>query len=266
MPPLAETQRRFFGALQLPLRGSARRSTELPATAEPHDPAFLATADALIRSSPALTPAECLELYHRQYWFRLLDSVAEDFPGLKFLLGDEPFWGLLENYLLAHPSASFTLRHLGSHMTDFIHDALTDPVLRRRAAAVAAIEWSLMECFEAADHPAATADQVADGHFSLQAHVHLLTTPAPASAWLHEPAAGWGQDDGLHHTAVWRCIAGGVRHRPLETGEFEMLKLLAGRSWSLAGWLDASASHIPNPETLSRWFAAWQADGWFTPI
>lgn len=262
MPPLAETQRRFFGALQFPLRGASRRSTDLPASDEPHAPGFLAAADDLLRPSPTLIPAECLELYHRQYWFRLLDSVAEDFPGLKSLLGDEPFWALLESYLLAHPSQSFTLRHLGRAMPKFVEREITDPEWRRRAVAVATIEWAMMETFEAADLPVATPEQVAGERFTLQAHVRLLEIGADASSWLHDPQAGW-HDDGPFHAAVWRTREGGGRHRPLESGEFAMLSLLPGRAWSLDAWLEASASHVTDPATLSRWFAAWQAEGWF---
>jgi hypothetical protein len=58
-------------------------------------------------------PEERLELYHRQYWYRLLDSIEEDFPALRLLLGRAPFWRLVEEYLLAAPPTSFTLRHLG---------------------------------------------------------------------------------------------------------------------------------------------------------
>lgn len=265
MPQLAETQRRFFEALQVPLRGTSRRSTELPPCDEPHDPAFLATADELLRPSPTLIPAECLELYHRQVWFRLLDSLAEDFPGLKALLGEDEFWNLLENYLLAHPSQSFTLRHLGRVMPAFVGKQITDPDMRHRSVAIATIEWALMECFEAADLPVATPEQVADGPFSLQAHVHLLETQSDASSWLHAPDSGW-RDEGPFHAAVWRLREGGAHHRRLDPGEFAMLSLLPGRFWLLDEWLEESAAHIPDPTTLSRWFAAWHADGWFAPI
>jgi len=151
MPSLAETQRRFFGALQRPFRGTGRRSTEMPASDKPHDPAFLKTADQLLRPSPTLIPAECLELYHRQYWFRLLDSLEEDFPGLIRLIGKDTFWKITEDYLLTHPSRSYTLRHLGRLMPRFVEKHLTDQPISHRAKSIAAIEWTMMECFEAAN-------------------------------------------------------------------------------------------------------------------
>jgi hypothetical protein len=33
-----------------------------------------------------LTSFERLEIYNRQYWFRLLESLHEDFPGLRAVL------------------------------------------------------------------------------------------------------------------------------------------------------------------------------------
>lgn len=264
MSPLADTQRRFFGALQLPLRGTSRRSTELPASNEPHDPLFLTTANALIRPSPTLIPAECLELYHRQYWFRLLDSVAEDFPALRNLLGDVPFWELIESYLLAHRSASFTLRHLGRHMPSFVDSDRTDATLRRRARDIATIEWSLMESFEAADALVPSAEEVAGGSFTLQAHVRLLELATNASDWIDDTETPWADaTPGAFHAATWRTASGSVSHRALDPGEFAMLGRLRGTTTTLDAWLEASAADIPDPETLTRWFSRWQTDGMF---
>lgn len=265
MPPLAETQARFFNALLFPLRGSSRRSTDLPESPEPHHPEFLATADSLIRPSPTLMPAECLELYHRQYWFRLLDSIAEDFPGLKRLLGDPVFWDLIENHLLAHPSESFTLRHLGRHMSAFVRTYIDDPILRQRAASVAAIEWAMMESFEARDVPAANPEHIAEREFTLQAHVRLLETSSNAAIWLDDPETAW-HDHGPFHAATWRGPEGGVRHRALEPGEFHLLSLLPGRAWRLHAWLEQSTSSIPDAACLRRWFATWQTDHWFARL
>jgi hypothetical protein len=262
MSPLAETQRRFFGALLFPLRGSSRRSTELPPSDQPHESEFLTTADELIRPTPTLIPAECLELYHRQYWFRLIDSLAEDFPALRRLLGDAVFWEIIEACLLAHPSTSYTLRHLGKHMPEFLGKYPLEETLRQRAADVAAIEWALMESFEAADAPAPTPEQVAGGRFSLQAHVHLLEIRTNAADWIDDPSTPWvAAPDGPFHAATWRTASGGVSHRALESGEFAMLTRLRGNPTTLDAWLDASAADIPEPAALTRWFARWQADG-----
>src|SRR5260370_32290524 len=53
----------------------------------------------LFRSpSATLSSVERLEIYNRQYWFRLYDSFEEDFPGLKAVLGQKRFERLMRAY------------------------------------------------------------------------------------------------------------------------------------------------------------------------
>ncbi len=40
-----------------------------------------------IKPDPLLTSFERLEIYNRQYWFRVIAAVAEDFPALQVVLG-----------------------------------------------------------------------------------------------------------------------------------------------------------------------------------
>lgn len=261
---LANTQREFFGALQFPLRGTSRRSTELPPCTDPHAPAFLATAEKLIKPTATLIPAECLELYHRQYWFRLLDSIEEDFPGLVRLLGKDKFWEVIEQYLLRHPSKSFTLRHLGRSLPDFIGTCISDPTIRRRATDISHIEWSLMASFEAPDAPIASPEQIITDLIKLQPHLILLNLSTNASDWLHEEA-NWSQSDQeIFPTAVWRTPEGLINHAQLEADEYAMLHRLTSTSLTLDQWLEASQDNIPNPETLTRWFSTWGKRSWFT--
>jgi hypothetical protein len=155
MPPaleLHDAQRRFFSALLEPLAGEARDRTELPCGRPEVTSAFRGTADLLLRSTSAMSATERLGLYHRQYWYRLLDSLAEDFPRLLEFLGRERFWPLLERYLTARPPASYTLRHLGAGLADFAAQDRGLPVrLRTPASDLARCEYAYMEVFAAPD-------------------------------------------------------------------------------------------------------------------
>ena len=73
-----------------------------------------------IKPNDRLSSFERIEIYNKQYWFRLLDSLYEDFPGLRALLGDAKFHQLSIAYIDKHPSTSFTLRDLGQHMEKFL--------------------------------------------------------------------------------------------------------------------------------------------------
>ena len=75
-------QCRFLVALQEPLVGESRAKSELPSRPLALSENFGRTARDYIAPSATLRANERLELYHRQYWYRLLDSLAEDFPAL----------------------------------------------------------------------------------------------------------------------------------------------------------------------------------------
>ena len=85
---------------------------------------------------------ERLEIYARQYWFRLLDCLYDDYPALRVFLGERRFHKLCRDYLAQHPSTSWTLRNLGSALPAFITDL--------KARDVARVEWAQTLAFDEA--------------------------------------------------------------------------------------------------------------------
>ena len=77
-------------------------------------------ASRFIKPNDRLTSFERLEIYNRQYWFRVLPALGEDFPGLRAVLGAKRFDAVAQAYLIANPSRSFTLRDLGSSMESWL--------------------------------------------------------------------------------------------------------------------------------------------------
>ena len=69
---------------------------------------------AYVKPNDRLTSFERLEIYNRQYWFRVIGAVSEDFPALAQVLGAKRFDALVLAYLKENPSTSFTLRNLGA--------------------------------------------------------------------------------------------------------------------------------------------------------
>ena len=88
-----------------------------------------------VKPNDRLTALERLEIYNRQYWFRVLDSLDEDFPGLRAIVGRRAFDRLSRAYMAECPSQSFTLRNLGSRLEEWLarHPAICRPALRSRA-------------------------------------------------------------------------------------------------------------------------------------
>src|SRR5579871_273024 len=93
-------QRRMAADLMLPL-----------APGDVLDPKIAA---AYVKPNDRLTARERLEIYSRSYWYRLLDSLYEDYPGLRAVVGQRAFHRLSQAYLADLPSASWTMRNLGS--------------------------------------------------------------------------------------------------------------------------------------------------------
>ena len=111
-------------------------------------------ADTFIKPNDRLTAFERIEIYNKQYWFRLIDCMYDDYPGLATLLGRLKFNKLVGAYLTANPSRSFTLRNLGDRLEKFIadHPELTSPKTQL-CREMAAFEWAQVVAFDGPSEP-----------------------------------------------------------------------------------------------------------------
>jgi hypothetical protein len=137
-------------------------------------------ADSFIRPNDRLTSFERLEIYNRVYWFRVLDCLYDDYPGLRAVLGEQRFMKLITAYLAKYPSASFTLRNLGSRLEKFIREApkLADPHTRV-ALDMVRFEWAQVVAFDDPAKPSITPDDILDARpeklrLGLQPYLSLL--------------------------------------------------------------------------------------------
>src|ERR1700751_400648 len=106
---LVDLQALMARAVMRPLRsdeGMQREWIDGSATAE--------VAEQFIKPNDRLDSFQRLEIYNQQYWWRLLGNFAEDFRGLRAVLGDVQFDRLAVAYLHDYGSKSWTLRTFGS--------------------------------------------------------------------------------------------------------------------------------------------------------
>ncbi|MFT3782302.1 MAG: DNA-binding domain-containing protein [Nibricoccus sp.] len=134
----------------------------------------------LVKPSRTLRPIERVEIYNRMYWFRLLDSLGQDFPGLRALLGEEIFWKLAEQYLAAYPSRSFSLRNLGSRLERFIVRNRSSLGLNYEASReMVRFEWAQVVAFDGPSQPRIKQPDLAGDpeklRLQLQPYLTLLT-------------------------------------------------------------------------------------------
>ena len=174
-------------AVMQPLTPSEHMSKRAP-TGEP----MSNYAAQFIKPNDRLTSFERLEIYNRQYWWRLMSSLAEDFPGLQAILGNRRFEALCKAYLVARPSRSFTLRNLGRNLQAWL---AKNPQWAGSKQSIALdmvrLEWADIEAFDsAAEEPLRPADiaKSAGGNLrlTLQPHVQLLKFRYPVDALVLE--------------------------------------------------------------------------------
>ncbi|MBK1829466.1 putative DNA-binding domain-containing protein [Verrucomicrobiaceae bacterium R5-34] len=153
---LREIQERMFRAITEPLTASEHtRSRGLDGRSMRKE------AEAIIKPNDRLTSLERLEIYNRQYWFRVLGSLIDDFPGLQAILGERRFEKLSQAYLQACPSRSHTLRDLGGRLETWLKK---NPEHAGRhlqlALDMVRLEWANIESFDAEERPPVTEDEL----------------------------------------------------------------------------------------------------------
>jgi len=283
MTELGEIQRRVAAAVMQPLTRDERmrRSSQSEAVQ-------------LIKPNSRLSSFERLEIYNRQYWFRVLSCFAEDFPGLQAIVGSRNFDALSRAYLKDCPSVSFTLRNLGSQLERWLEaNPRWIAGFETLALHMVRLEWAHIEAFDSACDPVLTpADIEAAGldlQVRLQPYIRLLELSYPVDDLLIEVrkyqgdmatssnAARLGhlrrrlrkhvlpKPENIH-LAVHR-IDDSVYYKRMDPEAYRMLSALA-EGQPLEAAIDAAfvASSMPEEqqvEAVQNWFANWAELGWF---
>ena len=134
-----------------------------------------------------LSSFERFEIYNRQYWFRLISAVSEDFPALNALLGPKRFDPLILAYLNENPSTSWTLRDLGAKLPNFLEAHPEFPGRRHRLAVdVARLEWAYLDAFDREHRTPLTTEEAQaigpESKLTLQPHLQLLELSYPVDS------------------------------------------------------------------------------------
>lgn len=181
---LLELQRRMEQDVRRPLTAEL---TMQPQTAEGESMEEIAAG--YIRPNSELTSFERLEIYNRQYWFRVIGAVSEDYPALQALLGDERFDALVLAYLKQRPSTSWTLRDLSAELPQLLEQHLELARDNHRLAVdIAHLEWAYVEAFDGAKLEPLAAEELAqlspESTLVLQPHLRLLAVDYPVDEFV----------------------------------------------------------------------------------
>jgi Putative DNA-binding domain len=288
---LAALQRTMARAVMQPLTASERMQKTAP-----DGKSMRAYASRFIKPNDRLTSFERLEIYNRQYWFRVLSSMIEDFPGLRAVLGDRRFEAMSKAYLVDCPSRSFTLRNLGSRLEAWLrkHPKWAGPK-QALAVDIVRLEWADIEAFDGKAEPALRPEDLraetagAKLKLKLQPYLRLLDLKYPVDDLLLEVRKEAEDTDFASNAfqerhkrkrvqavaklkpatiflAVHR-VDDSVYFRRIEREEFVILSAL-GDGKALGEAIEAAfrASRVPPEEraaSVQQWFQNWASLGWF---
>ncbi len=249
-------------------------------------------AASFIKPNDRLTSFERLEIYNRQYWYRVKDCFYEDYPGLRAVIGEDKFERLAVAYLAQFPSESFTLRNLGRRLVAFLeaNPRFVRP-FRKAALDMARLEWAHIEAFDNEAKPRLRADSLrrADPdslRLELQPHLSLLQLGFELDEFLIKLK----RDDGLRAEAsnaielhpvkrkkpklhlrpnpIFLAVHrhdDTVYYKRLVAGQFQVLSAFRSGA-TIAAACEALAASGADLSEVSQWFESWAALGWFCEI
>jgi hypothetical protein len=286
---LLALQRQVARAVMTPLAPSERMRRVAP-----DGRSLAAVAKKIIKPNDRLTSFERLEIYSRQYWFRVLDAFSDDFPGLRAVLGDRKFDAVAKAYLTECPSRSFTMRDLGSRLESWLRKNPRYAGNRQQLALdMVRLEWAEIEAFDAATQKPVTATALAGAdpaklRLRLQPYIHLLDLKYPVDDLLlaikHDAETNVASN-AMNERQKRKKVSAVARLKPvpvylgihrlentvyfrrLEREEFAILSALQrGRTLERAIVAGFRSSRIPAAEQATQattWFRNWSSLGWF---
>ncbi|MDP1854403.1 MAG: DNA-binding domain-containing protein [Candidatus Omnitrophota bacterium] len=208
---------------------------------------LLVSSDALhaaVRDTRKADRVTLLDVYRDGYALRLIEVLANDYPGLMAMAGPADFDHVARAYITAHPSRLPSVRWFGKDLADFMDK--TAPYNKAPAAVeMVRFEWALGEAFDSADVTPISADALMA--LPPEAWETLAFTPLPSlrrCIFAFEVAQAWQRRDEIEPGnlevaraaepvtwAIWRPERVSS-FRSLETDETAMLDaLIAGRAF-----------------------------------
>jgi hypothetical protein len=278
---LLEVQKRMASAVLRPLTSSDRMAPGADAE--------------FIKPNGRLSSIERLEIYSRSYWYRILDSLYDDFPGVCAVLGQRAFRRLSRAYLIECPSRSFTLRDLGSRLVDWLQRNPQYTGIRYELALdMVRLEWAHIEAFDgAAEKVLGPGDLLELGpgfRAGLQPYIRLLALKYPVDELRIQVNRASDERGAASNAALkkkHRIVRRATRSKPeqiflavhrlddmvyyrrLNAEEYLLLIALrnglpVGRAIQFA-LKNSSASIEKQRSMLETWFSAWAELGWLCP-
>ncbi len=221
--------------------------------------------DTWIRSKAAFAPKDQLAVYVNAYRFRLYDVTAEDYPVLKYSLGEDNFDKLIKDFVNTAHSDHFNVGRYAAHLPAFLKQHKLESEF---TAELATLENAVTQLADGAETvplepkhlEGMTPESLMEATLHPRAALQLFTFEYPVNAYYREvkhdatPSLPAKEKSFLaifrHEDSIWRM--------DLDALEYQLLTaLFAGTTIGEAlADVDESAA-----EKLSEYFSRWMRNG-----
>lgn len=237
-----------------------------------------------IAPSPTLRPAQRIQLYNQQYWWRLLNIMQEAFPLVTRLFGFFDFNKIIAvPYLVKYPPRHWSLSIIGDRLSQWAEDnySATDKNLVLNAIN---LDWAFNYSFIAPELPPISSEELSSNDLLekkiyIQPHLHLFSFDADMFRFrvefLKHPPDYWIDNDfpELKHDKIlfyvlYRNQNNDISWKEISQVEYHLLRLFqAGTSIEKAcEWLENQDASLCDAamQNLHLWFQEWTVRRWLT--
>lgn len=241
-----------------------------------------------ISPSPTLRPAQRIELYNQQYWWRLLNNIQEIYPLLSRLFGAHDFNKTIAiPYIVKYPPNHWSLSLLGDRLVQWIEDEY-DAVDKPLVLDAAKVDWAFNYCFVAPLLPPITTDHLSSNKnpssilkkkIYLQPHVQLFEFDCNMfifrKEFIQHPHEYWLDNDfpKLEHGStefyyLSRTKDNNITWNIITQAEYHLLCLFQKGSTieKACSWLENQDTALNQMamEKLHLWFQEWTVRRWLS--
>lgn len=243
-----------------------------------------------IAPSPTMQPAERIELYNQQYWWRLLSTMHDIYPLVVRLFGYHDFNQLLAiPYIVKYPPNHWSLSYLGERFPKWIEEEYHEND-RNLVLHAAKVDFAYNNSFLAKANQSLESNnfnteeeaaRLLELPLKLQSHLHLFEIPYDLFQYridfLKQDPDYWVENDfpilthhpkqDLYYFVLYRTRGNSIAVENITANEYQVLKRFESGStvdsvcdW-LAGQPDAALSEDAATH-LNLWFQRWIACQW----
>lgn len=237
-----------------------------------------------VSPSPTLQPFQRVELYNKQYWWRLLKVLQDSFPLLTRLFGAFDFNQKVGfPYLAKYPPNHWSLNNLGDRMLIWVEKEYLEKDVKLISHAVK-IDLAYTHAFFAKELTPLSVEDISfhqdilEIPLYLQRHVHLFELPYDLFSFrdefLKQESEYWEEHEfpklskAKSFYILFRKRNNFVTWKNISEEEFTLLKKIEKGSSieQICDWIESESQLFQEKATqsLSSWFQEWTKQGLLT--